>query len=214
MMNGPSPNETWESYFDKLHRESIALKESKSAEKEAAEDFDDVEILEESSECLDLAKLPHSGASNLSPKDAAAGAIQRGWEVRASKNVSLTRGRLTSTGRQYADKTYKNTWMEARVEGKPFAFRAHWTGTSFQGASCWGIQDAAFIMKDGKIERAVKYLTDAEEFAYFIHSKGLFMNPGQVQDMLDKRADAKVRKKIAKQEKERAERGGVDVVAG
>ena len=214
MMNGPSPNETWESYFDKLHRESIALKESKSAEKEAAEDFDDVEILEESSECPDLAKLPHSGASNLSPKDAAAGAIQRGWGVRASKNVSLTRGRLTSTGRQYADKTYKNTWMEARVEGKPFAFRAHWTGTSFQGASCWGIQDAAFIMKDGKIERAVKYLTDAEEFAYFIHSKGLFMNPGQIQDMLDKRADAKVRKKIAKQEKERAERGGVDVIAG
>ena len=214
MMNGPSPNETWESYFDKLHRESIALKESKSAEKEAAEDFDDVEILEESSECLDLAKLPHSGASNLSPKDVAAGAIQRGWEVRASKNVSLTRGRLTSTGRQFADKTLKNTWMEARVEGKPFAFRAHWTGTSFQGASCWGIQDAAFIMKDGKIERAVKYLTDAEEFAYFIHSKGLFMNPGQIQDMLDKRADAKVRKKIAKQEKERAEKGGVDVIAG
>ena len=214
MMNGPSPNETWESYFAELHRASIELKESKSAQKEATEDFDDVEILEESSECPDLAKLPHSGASNLSPKDAAAGAIQRGWEVRASKNVSLTRGRLTSTGRQYADKTYKNTWMEARIEGKPFAFRAHWTGTSFQGASCWGIQDAAFIMKDGKIERAVKYLTDAEEFAYFIHSKGLFMNPGQIQDMLDKRADAKVRKKIAKQEKERAERGGVDVIAG
>ena len=214
MMNGPSPNETWESYFAELHRASIELKESKSAQKEATEDFDDVEILEESSECPDLAKLPHSGASNLSPKDAAAGAIQRGWEVRASKNVSLTRGRLTSTGRQYADKTYKNTWMEARIEGKPFAFRAHWAGTSFQGASCWGIQDAAFIMKDGKIERAVKYLTDAEEFAYFIHSKGLFMNPGQIQDMLDKRADAKVRKKIAKQEKERAERGGVDVIAG
>ena len=214
MMNGPSPNETWESYFAELHRASIELKESKSAQKEATEDFDDVEILEESSECPDLAKLPHSGASNLSPKDAAAGAIQRGWEVRASKNVSLTRGRLTSTGRQFADKTLKNTWMDARVEGKPFAFRAHWTGTSFQGASCWGIQDAAFIMKDGKIERAVKYLTDAEEFAYFIHSKGLFMNPGQIQDMLDKRADAKVRKKIAKQEKERAERGGVDVIAG
>ena len=213
MMNGPSPNGTWESYFKKLHEESIALKESKSAQKEATEDFDDVEILEESVERPDLAKLPHSGASNLSPKDAAAGAIQRGWEVRASKNVSLTRGRLTSTGRQYADKTYKNTWMEARVEGKPFAFRAHWTGTSFQGASCWGIQDAAFIMKDGKIERAVKYLTDAEEFAYFIHSKGLFMNPEQIKDMMDKRATDKVIKRIRKQEKERAEKGGVDVLA-
>ena len=55
---------------------------------------------------------------------------------------------------------------------------------------------------------------DAELFAHFVHFRGLFMNVEQIKDLNDKRETAKVMKRIAKQEKARAAKGGVDVIAG
>ena len=174
-------------------------------------------VLEQSVEIADLATLSVSKASSLAPGTLALAAVDKGWEVRAATNVSFEEGRTTSTGRKYADKTNQNFWIEGRIPGKPFAFRARWIKNSFHEASCWGIEDAAFIWPKGTIERAVKFFSgseDAELFAYFVHFRGLFMNVEQIKDLNDKRETAKVMKRIAKQEKARAAKGGVDVIAG
>ena len=215
--SGPHEGETWEQYFDRHHQEHIRLKAAKLDAKESAEDNDNVVVLEQSVEIADLATLSVSKASSLAPGTLALAAVDKGWEVRAATNVSFEEGRTTSTGRKYADKTNQNFWIEGRIPGKPFAFRARWIKNSFHEASCWGIEDAAFIWPKGTIERAVKFFSgseDAELFAHFVHFRGLFMNVEQIKDLNDKRETAKVMKRIAKQEKARAAKGGVDVIAG
>ena len=215
--SGPNEHETWETYFARLHRDSLELKAAKIDAKESAEDNDNVVVLEQSVEIADLATLSVSKASSLAPGTLALAAVDKGWEVRAATNVSFEEGRTTSTGRKFADKTNQNFWIEGRIPGKPFAFRARWIKNSFHEASCWGIEDAAFIWPKGTIERAVKFFSgseDAELFAYFVHFRGLFMNVEQIKDLNDKRETAKVMKRIAKQEKARAAKGGVDVIAG
>ena len=214
---GPDSETTWEQYFAELHRSSLELKAAKLDAKESAEDNDNVVVLEQSVEIADLATLSVSKASSLAPGTLALAAVDKGWEVRAATNVSFEEGRTTSTGRKYADKTNQNFWIEGRIPGKPFAFRARWVKNSFHEASCWGIEDAAFIWPKGTIERAVKFFSgseDAELFAHFVHFRGLFMNVEQIKDLNDKRETAKVMKRIAKQEKARAAKGGVDVIAG
>lgn len=214
---GPDSETTWEQYFDRHHQEHIRLKAAKLDAKESAEDNDNVVVLEQSVEIADLATLSVSKASSLAPGTLALAAVDKGWEVRAATNVSFEEGRTTSTGRKYADKTNQNFWIEGRIPGKPFAFRARWIKNSFHEASCWGIEDAAFIWPKGTIERAVKFFSgseDAELFAHFVHFRGLFMNVEQIKDLNDKRETAKVMKRIAKQEKARAAKGGVDVIAG
>lgn len=214
--NGPSPNETWEEYFAKLHKASLELKAARVQVAEDREDNDNIVVLEQSVEVADLAALSTSKASSLAPGTLALAAVERGWDVKAATNVSFEEGRTTSTGRKFADKTNKNIWIEGRIPGRPFAFRARWIKNSFHEASCWGVEDAAFIWPKGTVERAVKFFSgsdDAELFAHFVHFKGLFMNVEQIKDLNDKRATAKVMKRIAKQEKARAEKGGVDVVS-
>lgn len=214
--SGPNEHETWEEYFRDLHQASLELKAAKLDAKESAEDNDNVVVLEQSVEIADLATLSVSKASSLAPGTLALAAVDKGWEVRAATNVSFEEGRTTSTGRKYADKTNQNFWIEGRIPGKPFAFRARWIKNSFHDASCWGIEDAAFIWPKGTIERAVKFFSgseDAELFAHFVHFRGLFMNVEQIKDLNDKRETAKVMKRIAKQEKARAAKGGVDIVA-
>lgn len=214
---GPDSETTWEQYFDRHHQEHIRLKAAKLDAKESAEDNDNVVVLEQSVEIADLATLSVSKASSLAPGTLALAAVDKGWEVRAAANVSFEEGRTTSTGRKFADKTNQNFWIEGRIPGKPFAFRARWIKNSFHEASCWGIEDAAFIWPKGTIERAVKFFSgseDAELFAHFVHFRGLFMNVEQIKDLNDKRETAKVMKRIAKQEKARAAKGGVDVIAG
>lgn len=214
--DGPEKGVSWEDYFDRHHQEHIGLKAAKLDAKESAEDNDNVVVLEQSVEIADLATLSVSKASSLAPGTLALAAVDKGWEVRAATNVSFEEGRTTSTGRKYADKTNQNFWIEGRIPGKPFAFRARWIKNSFHDASCWGIEDAAFIWPKGTIERAVKFFSgseDAELFAHFVHFRGLFMNVEQIKDLNDKRETAKVMKRIAKQEKARAAKGGVDIVA-
>ena len=214
--SGPHEGETWEEYFRELHRSSLELKAAKLQVVEDREDNDNVVVLEQSVEIADLATLSVSKASSLAPGTLALAAVDKGWEVRAATNVSFEEGRTTSTGRKYADKTNQNFWIEGRIPGKPFAFRARWIKNSFHEASCWGIEDAAFIWPKGTIERAVKFFSgseDAELFAHFVHFRGLFMNVEQIKDLNDKRETAKVMKRIAKQEKARAAKGGVDIVA-
>ena len=213
---GPDSETTWEEYFDRHHQEHNRLKAAKLDAKESAEDNDNIVVLEQSVEIADLATLSVSKASSLAPGTLALAAVDKGWEVRAATNVSFEEGRTTSTGRKYADKTNQNFWIEGRIPGKPFAFRARWIKNSFHEASCWGIEDAAFIWPKGTIERAVKFFSgseDAELFAHFVHFRGLFMNVEQIKDLNDKRETAKVMKRIAKQEKARAAKGGVDIVA-
>ena len=214
--SGPNEHETWETYFSRLHKSSLELKAAKLDAKESAEDNDNIVVLEQSVEVADLASLSKSKASSLAPGTLALAAVERGWEVKAATNVSFEEGRTTSTGRKFADKTNKNIWIEGRVPGKPFAFRARWIKNSFHEASCWGVEDAAFIWPKGTIERAVKFFSgseDAELFAHFVHFRGLFMNVEQIKDLNDKRETAKIMKRIAKQDKARAARGGVDVIA-